>query len=163
MADIFLSYSSKDKDRVQPLVRALEREGWTVWWDRKTRAGEVFDQLIEQELESSRGVVVVWSSHSVQSRWVRVEAEEGLGNAALFPVKIDPVKFPLAFRFHQAVDLVGWEGDSTHPEFQHLVQSIEEGLPGFVQGSAADHWHRSDGSHMTVRKSHEESNLETGR
>ena len=39
MADVFLSYSSKDKDRVQPLVRALEREGWTVWWDRKTCAG----------------------------------------------------------------------------------------------------------------------------
>ena len=126
MADIFLSYSSKDKDRVQPLVRALEREGWTVWWDRKTRAGEVFDQLIEQELESSRGVVVVWSSHSVQSRWVRVEAEEGLGKAALFPVKIDPVKIPLAFRLHQAVDLVGWEVDSAHPEFQNLVQSIKE-------------------------------------
>ena len=126
MADIFLSYSSKDKDRVKPLVHALEREGWTVWWDRKTRAGEIFDQLIEQELESSRGVVVVWSTHSVQSRWVRVEAEEGLGKGALFPVKIDPVKIPIAFRLNQAVDLVGWEGDPAHPEFQHLVQSIKE-------------------------------------
>jgi hypothetical protein len=43
MADIFLSYSSKDKDRVRPLVLALEREGWSVWWDRKTPAGETFD------------------------------------------------------------------------------------------------------------------------
>jgi formylglycine-generating enzyme required for sulfatase activity len=126
MADIFLSYSSRDKDRVKPLVRALEREGWKVWWDRKTRAGDIFDQLIEQELESSRGVVVVWSTHSVQSRWVRVEAEEGLGKGALFPVKIDPVRIPIAFRLNQAVDLVGWEGNAEHPEFQHLVQSIKE-------------------------------------
>ncbi len=46
MADIFLSYSSKDKDRVRPLVLALEREGWSVWWDRKTLAGESFDFLL---------------------------------------------------------------------------------------------------------------------
>jgi formylglycine-generating enzyme len=126
MADIFLSYSSKDKDRVKPLVIALEREGWTVWWDRKTPAGETFDELIEQELESCRGVVVVWSFNSVQSRWVRVEAEEGLGKRALFPVKIDQVKIPIAFRLNQAVDLVGWGGDPANPEFQHLVQSIKD-------------------------------------
>ena len=60
MADIFLSYSSKDKERVKPLVHALEREGWTVWWDRKTPAGETFDQMIERELTASRCVVVVW-------------------------------------------------------------------------------------------------------
>ena len=34
MADIFVSYASDDRDRVQSLVEALEAEGWTVWWDR---------------------------------------------------------------------------------------------------------------------------------
>ena len=28
MADIFLSYAPEDRDRVQPLVEALEGEGW---------------------------------------------------------------------------------------------------------------------------------------
>ena len=127
MADIFLSYSSKDKDRVKPLVIALEREGWTVWWDRKIPASETFvDQMIERELSASRCVVVVWSLDSVQSRWVRAEAEEGLGRRALLPVKIDQVVIPVAFRKKKAVDLFGWGGDPVNPEFQHLVQSIKE-------------------------------------
>ena len=33
MADIFVSYARADKARVAPLVAALERQGWSVWWD----------------------------------------------------------------------------------------------------------------------------------
>ncbi len=133
MADIFLSYSSKDKDRVKPLVHALEREGWTVWWDRKTPAGETFDQMIERELTVSRCVVVVWSLDSVQSRWVREEAEDGRARNLLFPARIDKVTIPLGFRLIQAVDLVGWQGDPTNPEFQHLVLSIKDKIGTPIQ------------------------------
>jgi hypothetical protein len=31
MSDIFLSYASKDLPRVEGLIRALERHGWSVW------------------------------------------------------------------------------------------------------------------------------------
>jgi len=126
MADIFLSYSSKDKERVKPLVNALEREGWTVWWDRNTAASDVFDGTIHRELESSRCVVVVWSIDSVKSHWVRDEAETGREMNVLIPVRIDAVTLPLGFKLIQAVDLVGWTGYSTNAEYQHLVQSIEE-------------------------------------
>ena len=126
MADIFLSYSSKDKDRVRPLVLALEREGWSVWWDRKMPAGETFDHMIERELSLSKCVVVVWSSDSVQSRWVREEAEEGRVKNCLFPAKIDDVKIPLGFRLIQAVNLAGWSGDIKNTEYQHLIQSIKD-------------------------------------
>jgi hypothetical protein len=36
MADIFLSYAREDQSRVGPLVRALEGQGWSVFWDRRT-------------------------------------------------------------------------------------------------------------------------------
>jgi formylglycine-generating enzyme len=126
MADIFLSYSSKDKDRVRPLVHALEREGWTVWWDRKIPASETFDQMIERELSASRCVVVVWSLDSVQSRWVREEAEDGRARNLLFPARIDQVTIPIGFRLIQGVDLVGWQGNPDNSDFQHLVQSIKD-------------------------------------
>jgi hypothetical protein len=125
MADIFLSYSSKDKERVRPLVLALEREGWSVWWDRRTLAGDSFLSTIQSELTNSKCVVVVWSSDSVQSRWVLEEAEEGRVKNCLVPVRIDLVTIPLGFRLIQAVDLVGWTGYSTNSEFQHLVGSIK--------------------------------------
>ena len=48
MADIFLSYSQKDKDRVRLLAAALLQEGFSVWWDPKI--GAEFNSLM-----SSRG------------------------------------------------------------------------------------------------------------
>jgi tetratricopeptide (TPR) repeat protein len=43
LADIFVSYSRQDKARVQPLVAALQAEGWSIWWDPEIQPGEEFD------------------------------------------------------------------------------------------------------------------------
>ena len=34
VADIFISYSKPDRDKVVMLAAYLESEGWTVWWDK---------------------------------------------------------------------------------------------------------------------------------
>ncbi|MEE4302150.1 MAG: toll/interleukin-1 receptor domain-containing protein [Pseudomonadales bacterium] len=75
MADIFLSYASEDRERVRPLVAALEAEGLSVWWDRELRPGPSFDLEIERAIEAARCVVVVWSEHAVASEWVRSEVD----------------------------------------------------------------------------------------
>ena len=46
MADIFLSYSSEDKSKVRLIAYALEKMGWTVWWDRKIGAGKMKTVLL---------------------------------------------------------------------------------------------------------------------
>ena len=46
MSDIFISYSSKDRERIQPLVRTLEHLGFSVWWDRMIPMGKAFDDVI---------------------------------------------------------------------------------------------------------------------
>jgi len=74
MADIFVSYSQKDRTRVKQLVDALTAEGYAVWWDLEIRAGESFDERIESMLEQVYCVVGVWSNNSVKSRWVRAES-----------------------------------------------------------------------------------------
>lgn len=40
MTDIFLSYSSEDRERVLKLVHAFEALGFNVWWDRDIAHGE---------------------------------------------------------------------------------------------------------------------------
>jgi hypothetical protein len=124
MSEIFVSYAREDRSRAQLLARALEEEGWSVWWDRSIPAGRTFDEVIEEALAAARCVVVLWSTSSVSNRWVKSEAEEGAVRGVLVPILIESVKIPLAFRSIQAADLMGWKGDGRDPRFSQLLADI---------------------------------------
>lgn len=123
MADVFVSYASSDRDRILPIVRALENEGLTVWWDREILAGASWDREIEREIGEAGCVVVVWSTSSVDSEYVRSEADEASDRNILVPVLIDDVRPPLAHRRRQAAILTGGL-DAGSNEFEKLVTSI---------------------------------------
>ncbi len=91
-------------------MASLERHGWQVWWDRQIGAGTAFDREIEKAIDQAACVLVVWSEHSIESEWVRTEANEGLENNCLVPISIEDVKPPLAFRRIQTIDM--GDGDS---------------------------------------------------
>ncbi len=122
--DIFLSYASEDRERITTLVQALEALWWSVWWDQHIPPGREFDEFIDEQLEGSKSVVVVWSKMSVKKRWVKTEAEEGLHRGVLFPVQVDEVKIPLAFRRLQAANLVDWTADVQNRQWRSLVTSL---------------------------------------
>ena len=124
MSDIFISYASEDRQRVAPLAMALSEQGWSVWWDRAINAGRSFDEVIEAELTAARIVLVAWSHDSVQSRWVRAEAQEGLDHNKLIPIFLDAVTPPLIFRSIQTVSLLDWDGQDTDQAFTRLVADI---------------------------------------
>jgi hypothetical protein len=82
---------------------------------------------------TAKCVVVVWSRHSVKSRWVRAEAAEGERRSILIPVQIESAMLPLEFRRLQTPQLIGWTGASQHPELLTLLRAIRE-----VLGTAHD-------------------------
>ena len=110
MANLFLSYSREDAERVQLLANALEREGHDVWWDRHISGGEEFADVIEQALASADLVVVCWTENSVHSAWVRDEAAMGRDSGRMVPVALDNCIPPLGFRQFQTIDLSDWNG-----------------------------------------------------
>ena len=128
MNDIFLSYASADHERARQLAEALERLGWSVWWDREIPPGKTFDQVIEEELNGARCVIVLWSKESVRSRWVKTEASAAAEKDRLIPVLIDDVAIPFEFKRIQAARLLEWYGTVSHEEFDRLVRAIKDVL-----------------------------------
>ena len=86
MADIFLSYANEDRESARALAGVLESAGWTVWWDRRIPAGRTWRSMIEEALKEMHGMVVLWSTNSVESDWVKEEAEEARALGKLIPV-----------------------------------------------------------------------------
>jgi hypothetical protein len=129
MSDIFISYNNKDKAKADLFAKSFEREGWSVFWDKAIPPGKRFDQYINEQLEAAKCIVVLWSEGSVNSDWVKEEAQRGVHRKILVPVFISRVTPPLGFGRIEAAELFDWEGATSEIEFQNLLKAIEAFIP----------------------------------
>ena len=109
MTDVFLSYSSIDRERVRKVYDALIAEGFDVFWDQEVPPGRNWDSWIRQHLEAAKCTVVFWSKHSVVSDNVVHEATMAKNAGRLLPVLLcylKPQQFPMGHYTLQAVPLV---------------------------------------------------------
>jgi formylglycine-generating enzyme required for sulfatase activity len=129
MADIFISYTKKDRSRVEPLAKVLEDHGWTVWWDPIIPTGKDFDDVIDEEISKARCVIVIWTKKSVKSKYVKGEAREALERGILVPIQIESgIKPPYDFRSIQTLSLIDWDGSDNFPGFQKLIADVISSL-----------------------------------
>ncbi|MBD3648501.1 MAG: tetratricopeptide repeat protein [Pseudomonadales bacterium] len=124
MADIFISYAREDFDRVKPLATALQGEGFSVWWDDHLSPGDRFEETIDLEIQAATCIVVVWTRTSVNSRWVKNEALEGMDRDALVPVLMDDVRLPVAFRQSQMANFTDWPTSVDTGQYERLVRAV---------------------------------------
>jgi hypothetical protein len=142
MSDIFISYKREEQPVARKLADALQSEGFTVWWDPKLRAGEIFDDVIEKALNEAKCVIVLWSKRSVESLYVKDEAMYALDHDKLIPVAIENVSLPFRFRGVHTLSLLGWDGSKDFPEFRKLVDDISAILGPSPTAVAAVEEHR---------------------
>lgn len=124
MADIFISYAHEDQAFVRRMVPALEGEGFSVWWDHTIPPGQSWDTFIARGIKEARACVVVWSSHSVGSEWVKEEASLARASGKYLPVQIDASEPPIGFTRIQAAQLVGWSGDGANLQWRMLLGEV---------------------------------------
>jgi TolB-like protein len=126
VAQVFVSYKSEDRERLRPLVEALEAEGVDVWWDARLEGGAAWRESIEEQLETARCVVVAWSERSAgpEGRFVRDEAGRALSRGVYLPILLDAVRLPIGFGEVQALSLVGWKGNPADPHFQAILTGV---------------------------------------
>lgn len=122
---LFVSHSRDDRSRAVPIIEALGRHGYDVWWDGLLKVGEVFTETTEHALETADAVLVLWSARSVQSHWVRDEATRGRDRGCMVPVSLDGTEPPLGFRQFQYIDFSSWRGDLADRPFPELVAAID--------------------------------------
>jgi hypothetical protein len=137
MAQVFISYSRKDRDLAQLVASGLTAEGMSVWWDRDIASGERWDKVIKRELDAAGAVVVLWTPNSVEadatisSEWVANEAAEARRREILVPVLSGGGATPFEFQRIQSHDLNGWTGERSANAWRVLAERIRAvaGLP----------------------------------
>lgn len=124
MADVFISYSRKDRPRVARLAAALEAAGYSVWWDMNLTGGAQFSKETGEQLKEAKAVLVAWSKVSVDSMWVADEATVGRTKKNLVPIAIDQVEPPLGFGQIHAIDFSQWTGEADEACFRALNTAL---------------------------------------
>ena len=132
MPDVFVSYVREDHAIAEQISRGLEDAGLSVWWDRHLQGGAEFGPEIERQLDAAKTVVVLWSTASRESTWVRDEAQQARDDNKLIPIRLDKNPPPLGFRQAQTLDFERWTGDPTSSEFVGLLRAIRHLVGGIA-------------------------------
>jgi hypothetical protein len=142
VADIFFSYSRRDRERVGLVRNALAEMGFEVFWDQETPSGSDWDTWIRVELAKSKCAVVFWSATSTVSDNVRHEAVVAKEQRKLISVFLDQLPahdLPMGFYSQQAADLSKWDGDQEDTEWRKFRREFEAKLmPRWVQQKLND-------------------------
>ena len=124
MSDLFISYSKEDWNIAAKLAATLQEEHWEVFWDRKIETGAEWNDEVQLKLREARCVVVLWSSASRKSLWVRGEAAEACDRDAYLPFTIDGSPPPSLFDRRQVASLAAWVGRGDEKELANLKAAV---------------------------------------
>lgn len=117
MADVFISYKREDRAWAEAASAKLVEAGWSTWWDTSLVAGERFSDVIGRELTGAKVVVVLWSSASLTSNWVKAEAQYAFDADKIVAARIEDVTPGFPFQSIQTCDLI-----ATQPRFAAPAQ-----------------------------------------
>ena len=134
MSHIFLSYSRIDIELAKSVCARLEAQGHNVWWDRELLAGDNFNSVIKEKLDSAKFVVVIWSMSSVRSSWVYSEAQMADAQGKLVTVREPELALsmiPLPFNGRHTPNLEEISLPE-HVELRHTPHRPNECPPHYV-------------------------------
>jgi hypothetical protein len=122
---IFIDHVHADRDRIRPLIAAIEARGYPVWMDEYVGSGVSWEREIERVIASAACVVVVLTANSQDNPSLLVDAARAGVAGKLLPVRLDPVPLPVQLANAQALDLTDWDGQAAHPALSRLLAAIE--------------------------------------
>jgi hypothetical protein len=126
MVDVFISYSREDVDKVGLLARKIEEEGYDVWWDADLPPHLSYGDVITTKIGMAKAAIVVWSTTSAASEWVRAEADMARNQKKLVQTSLDNVMPPLPFNQIQYAEIGNWDGNANHTGWTKVKASLSD-------------------------------------
>ena len=124
MAEVFISYSQKDRALVAPIAARLAELGVDAWYDREISAGERFGAVIRARLKEAKAVLACWSPEAIQSDWVEAEADYARELGSYVPVFVAPCALMPPFNRIHTDDLSKWTGAANDAVWIKLIDRI---------------------------------------
>jgi hypothetical protein len=124
-ATVFVSYAREDRETIEPVVKALQGEGFSVWWDKEMIGGTKWEEELERALNNSECVLLFLTQFSLRAdSYTKNEAY--YSQEKVIPVMLEEnLRVPLSLQGTAYVSLIGWKGDKTAPEWKALIQAIQ--------------------------------------
>ena len=130
--DAFVSYSKDDKETVDSICKVLEESGLSCWYaPRDVPIGADWDTCIMEALAASRVMILVWSTHSDESKQVKREVALALDEieVTVIPFRIESIE-PSKLRYY--LNGIQWLDASTPPseaDLRRLVEQVKTAIP----------------------------------
>jgi TolB-like protein len=101
MSDIFISYSSKDREKAKQLTEMLTSSGLSVWIDLEgIGAASRWSEEIVHAINNCHVLILLLSSSSVQSHNVIKEVSLASEKTKkILPVELEPVEVPVSMQY----------------------------------------------------------------
>jgi hypothetical protein len=118
--DVFVSYSAKDKPTADAVCATLESRGIRCWIaPRDILPGMDWGEAIIDAINSSRAIVLVFSSNANESRQIKREVERAVAKGIpIIPFRIEDV--PLSKSLEYLISTPHWLDALTPPMERHV-------------------------------------------
>jgi adenylate cyclase len=126
MADVFVSYARSTEAQARKIADSLRAAGYDVWRDDQLPAHRPYNEVIEEQLNAAKAIVVVWSREAAKSQWVRAEADLARNAGTLVQLRVDTAALPLPFNQIECADLSEWSGDPEVLGWRKVVTSVAD-------------------------------------
>jgi SAM-dependent methyltransferase len=123
--DVFLSYNSAQRDWTRALARRLRADGFRVFfdeWEMPKYIGKTWIDVLSQNIEGTRTVILVWSPEFFSSEWTSFESnilqsQDPNGKKdRILPLIHTPCALPRRFALLQGLPFSVAEGESRTAE-----------------------------------------------
>ncbi|HVK03268.1 MAG TPA: toll/interleukin-1 receptor domain-containing protein, partial [Armatimonadaceae bacterium] len=155
--DVFISYSSRDKEAADAIVAALERDGISCWIaPRDIQPGVEWSQAIVEAIRACRLLLLIFTPHSNESPQVLREVERAVSlRVPILPFRVQDAELTASMEYF--ISVAHWLIATTPPLEAHLpnlLVAVREQMSGgghvaTASDAAGDH-HRSSGAAAIV-------------